>query len=275
VSIRSSQLTKNTESIMRGLWIAVLVVIVMTNLWSSPTVGEDESRTPRKFAGAATPEGPATKARDGDHQVTYRLDFSDYTGGPIEEWLESKGFRFEEAAKDRNLLALSVQNGALILEAKEQIRGFLYKDSLNIEKFSKVRIEWGILKYPEGASYERQIRNEALMVYISFGHEKISSGNIILPNVPYFIGLYLCKGDKLNTPYLGRYYQEGGRFVCLGHAEPQQNIVSEFDLVTAFRTYFDKSEVPPISGINFGVDTSEAGDEGRAAAFIRTIEFIQ
>jgi hypothetical protein len=203
------------------------------------------------------------------------LDFSDYVAGPIEEYLESKGFRFEEAAKDRNLLALSVRNGALMLEAKEQIRGFLYKDSVNIEKFSKVRIEWGVTKYPEGASYERQIRNEALMVYISFGHDKISSGNIILPNVPYFIGLFLCKDDKLNTPYVGRFYHEGGRFVCLGHPKPDETIISEFDLVTAFQTYFEKHEVPPISGINFGVDTSDTGDGGKTAAYIKKLEFIE
>jgi hypothetical protein len=86
--------------------------------------------------------------------------------------------------------------------------------------------------------------------------------------------LFLCKDDKLNTPYIGRYYQEGGRFVCLAHAKPQQTIVSEFDLVTAFRTYFEKGEVPPITAINLGVDTSDAGDGGKAAAYVKTIEFI-
>jgi hypothetical protein len=113
------------------------------------------------------------------------------------------------------------------------------------------------------------------MVYISFGHEKMSSGKILLPNVPYFIGFFLCKDDKLHTPYIGRYYQEGGRFVCLDHAEPHQTVVSEFDLVTAFRTFFDKRDVPPITGINFGVDTSDAGDGGRAAAFIKKLEIIE
>jgi hypothetical protein len=259
---------------MRGLWIAVLASIVMPTVWISPARGVDESRAPHHFVVAAASEGRTTEPRDGVQKVVYQLDFTDYTGDSIETWLKLKGFKFEEAAKDPNLLTLSVQNGALILEAKEQIRGFLYKESLNIEKFSKVRIEWGILKYPEGASYEQHVRNEALMVYISFGHEKISSGSIILPNAPYFIGLFLCKDDKLYTPYVGRYYHEGGRFVCLGHPEPSQTVVSEFDLVTAFRTYFEKDEVPPISGINFGVDTSDAGDGGRAAAFVRRIEFI-
>jgi hypothetical protein len=251
---------------MKGLWIAVLVSIAVLTAWCSYVLGASQPNAPSK-----QPEtGPSDRAQ----KVTYRLDFSDYDGGSVEAWLESKGFKFEEAAKDRNLLGLSVQNGALVLEAKEQIRGFLYNDSLNINEFSKVKIEWGILKYPEGASYEQQIRNEALMVYISFGHEKLASGNIILPKLPYFIGLFLCAGDKLNTPYVGKYYQESGRFVCLAHAEPVRTIISEFDLVTAFRSYFDKAEVPPISGINLGVDTSEAGNGGRAAAYIRVIEFI-
>jgi hypothetical protein len=230
---------------MKELWSVVLLSIALPTVWLSQAVGASESNASPQFMSATGSAEHTTGPQNSGQKVTYRLDFSDYPGGSVEEWLESKGFKFEEAAKDRNSLALSVLNGALILQAREQLRGFLYKQSLNIEKFSKVRIEWGILKYPESASYEQEIRNEALMVYISFGHEKISSGNIILPNLPYFIGLFLCKSDKLNTPYLGRYYQEGGRFVCLGHPEPQQNIVSEFDLVTAFRSYFDKSEVPP------------------------------
>ena len=250
---------------MKGLWITVLVSMAMLSAWCSHALGAGKPHTSSKQ--------PTIGLREHAQKVTYRLDFSDYAGGSIEEWLESKGFKFEEAAKDRNLLGLSVQNGALVLEAKEQIRGFLYNDSLNVEEFSKVKIEWGILKYPEGASYEQQIRNEALMVYISFGHDKISSGNIIVPKLPYFIGLFLCREDKLNTPYIGKYYQESGRFVCLAHAEPGQTIISEFDLVTAFRSYFDKAAVPPISGINLGVDTSEAGNGGRAAAYIRAIEF--
>jgi hypothetical protein len=258
---------------MNRLWIIMIVALVMLTLGINHTRGASDSppsqeSTPSSLADH--PLGPETR-----HQKpAYRLDFSDYDGGSLETWLESKGFKFEEAAKDPKALKLSVQDGGLVLEAKERLRGFLFKDSMKIKNFSKVRLEWGILKYPEGASYEKQIRNEALMVYISFGHEKLPSGLLVLPDVPYFIGLFLCKDDKLNTPYIGRYYHEGGRFVCLAHAEPQQTIVSEFDLVTAFRTYFEKDEVPPISAINLGVDTSDAGNGGKAAAYVRSIEFI-
>jgi hypothetical protein len=251
---------------MKGLWIAVLVSFAVLTAWCSHALGASMISTSSKQ--------PPSWPRDHAKKVTFRLDFSDYAGGSIEEWLESKGFKFEEAAKNRNAFSVSVQNGALVLEAKEQLRGFLYNDSISVEEFSKVKIEWGILRYPEGASYEQQVRNEGLMVYISFGQEKMPSGNIILPKLPYFIGFFLCTNDKLNTPYIGKYYQEGGRFVCLAHADLGQTITSEFDLVTAFRSFFDKADVPPISGINLGVDTSDAGNGGRAAAYIKAIEFI-
>jgi hypothetical protein len=260
---------------MKGLCITVLVSIVTATLWLGPSFGVEQAKTRREGSTSAASERRRTEPSVSAQKVAYRLDFSDYGGGPVEEWLKAKGFKFEEAAKDQNLLGIFIHDGALILQAKEQIRGFLFNDSLHVEKFSKVRIAWGIMKYPEGASYERQVRNEALMFYISFGDEKISSGNIVLPNLPYFIGLFLCKDDKIGTPYIGKHYQEGGRFVCLGHPPPNQTILSEFDLVPAFQAYFGKAEVPPISGINFGVDTSDAGDGGKAAAYIKKIEILE
>jgi hypothetical protein len=259
---------------MKRWWMITIGSLLLLPLGSQLARGAGEAPLSQEATTPAALAGHSHVTAANDQKAVYRLDFSDYQGGPVEAWLESKGFKFEEAAKKPDELKLSVQNGVLILEARERLRGFLYKDSLDIKNFSKVRLEWGILKYPEGASYEKHVRNEALMVYISFGHEKMPSGLLVLPDTPYFIGLYLCKDDKLHTPYIGRYYQEGGRFVCLAHAEPQQTIVSEFDLATAFRTYFEKGEVPPISAINLGVDTSDAGDGGKAAAYIKSIEFI-
>jgi hypothetical protein len=233
--------------------------------------GNEGQAGPVSLASAAR----TTQSNGGERRVVYRLDFAEYGGGPVKEWLESQGFKLKEAATDPDLLGLSIQDGALVLKANGQIRGFIYKESLQIENFSTARLEWGMLKYPEGASYERKVRNEGLMIYISFGDEKIPSGNLILPDAPYFIGLYLCENDKLHTPYIGRYYLEGGRFVCLGHPKPNETIISEFDLVTAFRTYYEKNEVPPISGINLGVDTSDTGNGGKAAAYVKRIEFLE
>jgi hypothetical protein len=261
---------------MRGLFLgAVLALIISIFIANGFSDGNNIIMTPRELAVLAGSDGPKTQHESSPRKVVYRLDFSDYAGDSIDEWLQSKGFKFEEAAKNRNELGLSIQNGALILEAKEQLRGFLFNESINVEKFSKVRIEWGIIKYPEGASYEKHVNNEALMVYIFFGDEKIPSGHFALPDSPYFIGLYLCKDDRINVPYKGKHYHQGGRFVCLGNPKPYETITSEFDLATAFRTYFEKDEVPNISGLAFGMDTSASGDGGTAAAYIRWIEFLE
>jgi hypothetical protein len=260
---------------MRGLWAAWLISAVVSMPWPHVAVGTEAVRKGRVVPAAATVAGQARQPGDGARQVVYRLDFSEFTGGSVEDWLESKGFKLRDAAKNPEELGLSIIDGALKLEAKTQLRGFIYNDSLHIEPFSAVRLEWGVTKFPEGASYEKHLRNEALMVYFSFGDHKISSGSLIMPNLPYFIGLFLCKADNLNVPYLGAYYHTGGRFVCVGHPQPNETVVSEFDLRSAFRTYFDITEAPYISGINLGVDTSASGGGGTAGAFIKRIEVLK
>jgi Protein of unknown function (DUF3047) len=207
--------------------------------------------------------------------VAWRIDFSDYAEGPIEEWLQAKGFRLEHGAEDPESLALSFHEGALRLEAKSPVRGFLVNQDIQLEKVSKIRIYWGIIKYPKDASYERQVHNEALMVYVFFGQDKVPSGHFALPALPYFIGLFLGQGEQLNTPYKGRYYHTGGRFVCVGNPKPHETVVSEFDLLAALQTYFDKDDMPMISGITLGIDTFRSGDKGKAAAYIYSIEFLE
>lgn len=113
------------------------------------------------------------------------------------------------------------------------------------------------------------------MIYIFFGYDKISSGSFLIPNSPYFIGLFLCEDEKVNFPYEGRYFQKGGRFVCLGKPKPGEMVISEFDLITAFQTYFEKDEIPVISGISLAIDTRKSKGGGKAAAFIKSVEFIE
>ena len=36
------------------------------------------------------------------------IDFSGYTGGPVEKWLQGQGYRFEKDAKNRKLLNLTM-----------------------------------------------------------------------------------------------------------------------------------------------------------------------
>lgn len=207
-------------------------------------------------------------------KVILSIDFSDYAGGSLDEWLKSKGFRFDRGAKNRTLIELLFEKDSLIIKTHKHARGFITNESINLKEFSTVRVEWGIIKYPKNASYERKNNNEALGIYIFFGYDRLPSGLFLIPKSPYFISFFLNENDKINMPYQGRYYRRGGRFVCLGNPKPYETIISEFDLVNAFQTYFNK-EVPVISGISLGIDTSSSGDGGKAEAFIKRIEFLK
>jgi hypothetical protein len=254
---------------------AVLVCLLLL------TTSRDGWAAPRAFStirvgsvvmastGAPHPAGGSASQR------TWVIDFADYAGGPIEAWLHTKGFRLEHGAEDPASLALSHHAGALVFEAKQPVRGFLVNDQVKLEHFSTIRITWGIIKYPTGASYERKINNEALMLYISFGEDDVSSGHVLIPARPYFIGVFLGQEEQLNTPYQGKYFHEGGRFVCLGHPQPYETVRSEFDLRTAFQTYFAQADVPMISAISLGVDTFASGEGGTAAAYIHRIELLE
>jgi hypothetical protein len=250
--------------------VGLLSLTASSPAWLTPQV---LSRLRAGLAGPATPGTPP--AGDGGPAVPWHIDFSDYVGGSIEAWLQAKGFQLEHGAEDPEVLALSSHEGALVVEAKAPVKGFLVKQDVPLEKVSKVRIHWGIIKYPKDASYERQVHNEALMLYIFFGQDKVPSGHAVIPALPYFIGLFLGQEEPLHTPYQGRYFHEGGRFVSVGNPHPHETVISEFDLIAAFQTYFDKEDVPLISGLTLGIDTFRSGDGGKAAAYIHSIEFLK
>jgi hypothetical protein len=259
---------------MKNLLVALLSVLMLT-LGSNVFSEQQELDRPEKPASIIESNNLGKKESGLLHKNNYLIDFSDYEEGSVDEWLEKKGFKFEQAARDRKKLDLDVDEGALILEAKTRLRGFIVNDSLEPRKYSGVRVEWGVVKYPRGASYEAEVNNEAIQVLIFFGYEKISSGHLVLPNSPYFIGLFLGRHDMPYKAYMGKYYQEGGRFVCMGNPLPGETIVSEFDLVYAFKRYFQKDEVPRITGVALVMDTTSSGDDGRAVAFVNRIEFFE
>ena len=217
----------------------------------------------------------ATTQEDTFQKVNFFMDFSDYESGSVEQWLREKGFEFKRDAKNRRRLDLDVNEDALILEAKRRMRGFLVNEGVDLEEFSTIRIEWGIIKYPEGATYEDRVNNEALMVMVFFGHDRMPSGHFAIPSSPYFIGFFLGKEEQVNKAYKGRYFNKSGRFVCLGNPEPGETVISEYDLVAAFKRKYEKDEVPLISGIALAIDTSSSDDGGKAAAFIKRIEFLE
>jgi hypothetical protein len=214
----------------------------------------------------------AERGSRGEH-IT--IDFSGYSGGSVENWLKTRGFIFERDAKNRKLLGLSIVDQTLELTANGRLTGFILNDSINVDNVARIRINWGIRQYPQETSYEKSLNNEALMLYVFFGKEKVSSGHILIPDSPYFIGLFLCQDEQINFPYKGRYFHAGGRFVCLGKPDPGEMVVSEFDLDRGFQNYFGKRPTPGVTGIGLGIDTSRAGGQGKGAAFIKSIEFFE
>ena len=259
---------------MKGLLAALLTVLIMTT-GSYSFSEQKESRTSAELPPVTDSSKSSRPENETSQKKSFLIDFSDYEEGPIEEWLEKKGFELKEAAKDRKKLDLDVDEGALFFEAKEPLIALMIKETVIPAKFSRVKIEWGAIKYPRGASYEGEINNEALLVMVFFGDEKISSGHFALPDSPYFIGLFLGRNDKLKKAYKGTYYHEGGRFVCLGNPKLGETVISEFDLVDAFKRYFQKDEVPNISAVALEIDTTSSDDGGRAVAFIHSIEFLE
>lgn len=210
-----------------------------------------------------------------ERKVKYAVDFSAYPGGSPDDWLEQMGFKFERGARDRKKLHLDVRDEGLVLEAKRPVFGMLVNDGVDLEKFSSIRLEWGVHRYPEGASYEREIRNEALMVIVFFGYDKVSCGHFLIPDAPYFIGFFLGEEEKAGSVYVGQYCQKSGRYVCLGNPQPGEKVVSEYDLAAAFRRKYQRKKIPLISGVALSIDTTKSGDGGKAAAFIRSIQFLE
>ena len=189
--------------------------------------------------------------------------------------MKEKGFVFERDARDRKKIDLDVGDDGLILEAKQPAFGIIINEGVDLEEFTSLRLEWGITQYPEGASYEKGIKNEALMVIVFFGYDKVSSGHFFIPNTPYFIGFFLGKEEVAGKGYTGRYFKKSGRYVCLGNPKPGETVISEYELVSAFKRKFESDEVPVISGIALSIDTQRSGDGGRSAAFIKSIEFLE
>ena len=209
-----------------------------------------------------------------ESSVIYSVDFSGFAGGPVLKWLEAKGFVPKQDASNARRVVYSVSDGGLVLETKTHAFGLLLNER-DIQDYSRIRIEWGVDAFPPGASYEKGIRSEAVMVYVFFGKERHASGSIFIPDSPYFIGLFLCESERTNESFKGRYFHAGGRFICVDRPAPGKSVTTEFPIAEAFTRTFGKDQVPDISGFGIAIDTANAKGRGVAKSFIRKIEFLQ
>lgn len=211
-------------------------------------------------------------------KLVQTITFTDYEEGSIEDWLAIKGFALEQDAKRRNRIDFDVTEQGLVLDTKRKSLGIMPNETVNLHEFSFIEVDWGVDKQPAGASYEQKVRNEAIMLFVFMGDERQPSGSMFIPDSPYFVGLFLCSGDdRKDHPYVGAYFKKGGRYVCVDKPDAGELVTSRFDLMRAYRDYFDKEEDddPGISGIALGLDTKKASDDGSARAFIREIRLYR
>ena len=171
-------------------------------------------------------------------------------------------------------MVLSDADKALVLQTKKQAAGLLLSE-VHVDAYSKIRIKWGVDDFPLGASYAKGIRSEAIMVYVFFGTQKISSGHFLVPDSPYFIGLFLCDSDPIGEGFQGQYFKAGGRYICIDRAPKGKEITTDYPIAETFKLTFGQSAAPAVSGIGIGIDTEHAKSNGVAKSFISEIAFLK
>ena len=210
-----------------------------------------------------------------DGEVVLSLDFVNEEDLSAYEWLYSRDFELERAADDRDKIEFFRDEGGLNIRTREPAFGLAVRKLL-VPAARRMRLHWGVADYPQGASYQHGIDNEAVMVMVFFGEQRLPSGEVFIPDSPYFIGFYLCPpaGDDVDQPYKGHHYEKTGRYICVQHAQPGEAVVSEVDLQAVFLNSFGLPRMPVVSGISIEIDTTDAGNDGHAAAFIRRLDFM-
>jgi hypothetical protein len=115
------------------------------------------------------------------------------------------------------------------------------------------------------------------MIIFFLGDERQPSGSMFIPDSPYFVGLFLCAGDdRTGHPYVGSYFKKSGRYICVDRPARDEIVTSRFDLLEAYRNYFDKEadDDPGLSGFAIAVDTRKA-KRGESSAFVLEIRFYR
>jgi hypothetical protein len=202
-------------------------------------------------------------------KVLYTIDFSGQPDGPAVNWLEQKGFELQLGAKKLNP---SFRANRLKLQSNGGDAGIFVK-ALHLPNAKRIRILWGVERYPQGADWEKGVNAVSLAVMVSFGKKKMESGAFYIPDAPYFIGLFLGEKEHEGKAYTGKYFRKGGRYFCTPcGVSPGAMVVTEFDLAEHFKSHFSEDHVPPLSRFGFQVNTKNT--RGGSAAFLHKVEIL-
>ncbi len=242
-------------------------------------LGGSITRTPRRRCGIVRRLGPVLAALalsfapwpawSNGGAAVHTIDFTEPAKGAAGGWLREQGFQLRMSAQD---LSPRFTERGLVISTERAITGLFAKE-LRLTGAERVRVTWGVDRYPEGANWEEGIYRVPIAIMISFGEKEIASGSLFVPNVPYFISLFLSKNAEPGKAYTANYYHKGGRYFCEPCSPPAgEAVTATFDLSETFKRTFDQEEVPPITGFSFQMNTKDT--RGGAQAFIERVEFL-
>lgn len=208
-------------------------------------------------------------------KVLYTMDFGQPETGDASKWLENQGFK---PLLDADRLHLKFKDGVLNIETNESIAGvFALKFGKQdyLPDVEHVGVEWGVNRFPAGADWEHGNNRVPIAVMFSLGDKKLSSGLPFGVNpAPYFLSPFIGETDQVDKMYVGKLYEEGGRYFCVSNGGPPpigQTIITKFEVDNRFKEVFKQDKTPPITGFAFQMNTDDT--EGGAEAFIRKIVF--
>ena len=203
----------------------------------------------------------------------YAVDFTTQKRGPAAPWLKQHGFEFKLGFESLNP---RFENGALEFSANRPEAGLCGREFPKGKELSGVkraRIVWGVRQFPEGADWDAGVNRFAVGLLISFGDERLPSGLPLgIHPAPYFICPFIGAKEPEGKAYLGRYWKQGGRYVCVKVKKAGEPSVTELNLDHLFKGYFKKMETPSVSAFVFQMNTKDT--KGSAAAFVKSIEFL-
>ena len=108
--------------------------------------------------------------------IIYAIDFSGQRTGSAIDWLLANGFSLKMDAEDLNP---RFENDAIVLSTYGEKAGLIGKEFADhevIDRVKRVRIEWGVQRYPQGADWENGVKRVPIAVIFTFGKEKLGSG---------------------------------------------------------------------------------------------------
>ena len=181
------------------------------------------------------------------------------------DWFSGKGFESKFAEK----VSLSFDNGGITFETRRSAIAVWGKKQ-NVAGANRVRIVWGVTKYPYGANYEKRKAHAAINLNVAFGTKTYSSGSPFVPAAPYFFSLFPGKSEPLGKFYVHKYWSKTSRHVCVSSgADTKEIITTEFDLKKNFKMVWG-GDMPDVSGFLIAINSNK-----KSGAFIQKIQFLK